>query len=98
MKEEEAIKVINKRTERLLKELEVEKREDFSDEPKIAYLMQEIRANKTLLNLIETQKAELEEREKAMNLMAEQLTTPINDKKWVIEYYTKLAEEEKKDE
>lgn len=88
MKEEEkAIKVINKRTERLLKELEVEK-ETFSDEPKIAYLMQEIRANKTLLNLIETQKA-------IINLMAEQLTSPINDKKWVIEYYTKLVEEEK---
>lgn len=50
MNEEEknALKVINTRTRRLLDELEIEK-EDMSDEPKIAYLMQEIRANKTTL-------------------------------------------------
>ena len=50
--EKKAFKVINTRTRRLLDELEIEK-EDMSDEPKIAYLMQEIRANKTILNLIE---------------------------------------------
>ena len=50
--EKKALKVINARTRRLLDELEIEK-EDMSDEPQIAYLMQEIRANKTLLNLIE---------------------------------------------
>lgn len=75
---------------------------------------------KTVLNLIKTQKAEIEnkekqiekyinmlatndmlhvleceEKDKIVDLMAEQLTTPINDKKWVIEYYTKLVEEEK---
>ena len=47
------------------------------------------------LKLIKTQKAETENKNKIINLMAEQLTTPINDKKWVIEYYTKLVEEEK---
>lgn len=50
--EKKALKVINTRTRRLLDELEIEK-EDMSDEPRIAYLMQEIRANKTILNLIE---------------------------------------------
>ena len=50
--EKKAFKVINTRTRRLLDELEIEK-EDMSDEPKIAYLMQEIRANKTILNLLE---------------------------------------------
>lgn len=50
--EKKALKVINTRTKRLLDELKIEK-EDMSDEPRIAYLMQEIRANKTLLNLIE---------------------------------------------
>ena len=50
--EKKALKVIKARTRRLLDELEIEK-EDMSDEPKIAYLMQEIRANKTILNLIE---------------------------------------------
>lgn len=50
--EKKALRVINARTRRLLDELEIEK-EDMSDEPRIAYLMQEIRANKTILNLIE---------------------------------------------
>lgn len=62
MNEEEkrALKVINTRTKRLLDELKIEK-EDMSDEPRIAYLMQEIRANKTLLNLIEKLQKENEE-------------------------------------
>ena len=62
MNEEErkAFKVINTRTRRLFDELEIEK-EDMSDEPKIAYLMQEIRANKTTLNLIEKLQKENEE-------------------------------------
>ena len=59
-KEKKAFKVINTRTRRLLDELEIEK-EDMSDEPKIAYLMQEIRANKTILNLIEKLQKENEE-------------------------------------
>lgn len=58
--EKKALKVINARTRRLLDELEIEK-EDMSDEPKIAYLMQEIRANKTILSLIEKLKKENEE-------------------------------------
>lgn len=58
--EKKALKVINARTRRLLDELEIEQ-EDMSDEPKIAYLMQEIRANKTLLNLIEKLQKENEE-------------------------------------
>lgn len=62
MNEEErkAFKVINTRTRRLLDELEIEK-EDMLDEPRIAYLMQEIRANKTILNLIEKLQKENEE-------------------------------------
>ena len=61
MNEEErkAFKVINTRTRRLFDELEIEK-EDMSDEPKIAYLMQEIRANKTILNLIEKENEQLQ--------------------------------------
>lgn len=58
--EKKALKVIKARTRRLLDELEIEK-EDMSDEPKIAYLMQEIRANKTILNLIEKLQKENEE-------------------------------------
>ncbi len=58
--EKKALKVINTRTKRLLDELEIEK-EDMSDEPKIAYLMQEIRANKTILNLIEKLQKENQE-------------------------------------
>lgn len=58
--EKKALKVINTRTKRLFDEFKIEK-EDMSDEPKIAYLMQEIRANKTILNLIEKLQKENEE-------------------------------------
>lgn len=65
--EKKALKVIKARTRRLLDELEIEK-EDMSDELKIAYLMQEIRANKTILNLIEKLQKENEElKEKNFN-------------------------------
>lgn len=66
--EKKAFKVINTRTRRLLDELEIEK-EDMSDEPKIAYLMQEIRANKTILNLIEKLQKENEEKNKIIDSM-----------------------------
>jgi hypothetical protein len=66
--EKEAFKVINTRTRRLLDELEIEK-EDMSDEPKIAYLMQEIRANKIILNLIEKLQKENEELNKKTKRM-----------------------------
>ena len=62
--EKKALKVINARTRRLLDELEIEK-EDMLDEPKIAYLMQEIRANKTVLNLIEKLQKDNEELKKS---------------------------------
>ena len=58
--EKKALRVINTRTRRLLDELEIEK-ENMSDELRIAYLMQEIRANKTILNLIEKLQKENEE-------------------------------------
>lgn len=58
--EKKALKVINTRTKRLFDEFKIEK-EDMSDEPKIAYLMQEIRANKTILNLIEKLQKENQE-------------------------------------
>ena len=57
--EKKAIKVVNKRTERLIEELKIEE-EDLIDEPKIAYLITQIEANKTLVNLIEKQSKEIE--------------------------------------
>ena len=92
--EKKALKVINARTRRLLDELEIEK-EDMSDEPKIAYLMQEIRANKTILNRIdklqkenekalaeymEWQKQELDQKDKIIDLMAETINNHDIDK------------------
>lgn len=35
---------------------------------------------------------ELENKDRIINLMAEQLTTPIHSKEWIIEHYRKLAE------
>lgn len=57
--EKKAIKVINKRTERLSEELKIEQ-EDFIDEPRIAYLITQIEANETLLKLLEKQEKEIQ--------------------------------------
>ncbi len=73
--EKKALKVINTRTKRLLNELEIEK-EDMSDEPKIAYLMQEIRANKTILNLIEKLQKENELAKKQVEYDKTHICTP----------------------
>ena len=70
--EEKALKVINARTRRLLDELEIEK-EDMLDEPKIAYLMQEIRANKTVLNLIDQLQSQLNEKDNSIKLILKRL-------------------------
>lgn len=74
--EKKALKVINARTRRLLDELEIEK-EDMSDEPRIAYLMQEIRANKTILNLIEKLQKENEELKKERQIVG----MPVRNKR-----------------
>lgn len=38
-------------------------------------------------------KAEIEKKDKMIDLMAEQLRTPVNSKEWVIEYYKKKVED-----
>lgn len=38
---------------------------------------------------------ELDKKENTINLMAEQLTTPVHSKKWVIDYFTNKVEEDK---
>jgi hypothetical protein len=50
-------------------------------------------ATKEVLNLIQTQQAETEKKDKIIDLMAEQLTTPIHSKEWVKEYYKKITKE-----
>lgn len=100
---QEAEKIINKRTERLLEEFKIEKEVEPQDEPKIAYLMQEIRANKTILS-------ELEKKDKTINLMAEIIEecrqndclesdeidlSEIAGKDKIIDYFTNKVEEDK---
>ena len=90
--EKKALKVINARTRRLLDELEIEK-EDMSDEPKIAYLMQEIRANKTLLNLIEKLQKENQElknkiMEKDLEIIGKEEYTKASMGEIIEQYYT----------
>lgn len=46
----------------------------------------------TILNLLQTQQAEIENKEKIIDLMSEQLTTPIHSKEWVKEYYERKIE------
>ena len=50
---------------------------------------------KALDNTIKADRENVE-KDKIITLMAEQLTTPIHSKEWVIEYYTKKAETEDK--
>ena len=40
---------------------------------------------------------ELDKKENTINLMAEQLTTPVHSKKWVIDYFTNKVEEDIKE-
>lgn len=46
---------------------------------------------------IEVVLSELDKKENTINLMAEQLTTPVHSKKWVIEYFTNKVEEDIKE-
>ena len=93
--EKKAIKVVNKRTERLTEELKIEE-EDLIDEPKIAYLITQIEANKTLVNLIEKQQKEIEEL-KAKNKILEAISLSFNeiqdrDKHWKDKIKAKIEE------
>lgn len=97
--EKKALKVINTRTRRLLDELEIEK-EDMSDEPRIAYLMQEIRANKTILNLIEKLQKEnnklnikLDDKEAEIQILKDDIKADDIEYKHVIEILKKENEE-----
>lgn len=56
--------------------------------------MTEKEIQKVLGELIE----ELEQKDKIIDLMSEQLTTPIHNKEWVKEYYEKKTKEGKKNE
>lgn len=73
---QEAKKVINKRTERLLEEFKIEKEVEPQDEPEIAYLMQEIRANKTILS-------ELDKKDKIINDAKQWIENTMNDRRIV---------------
>lgn len=97
--EKKALRVINARTRRLLDELEIEK-EDMSDEPRIAYLMQEIRANKTILNLIEKLQKEndklnikLDDKEAEIQILKDDIKADDIEYKHVIEILKKENEE-----
>lgn len=97
--EKKALKVINARTRRLLDELEIEK-VDMSDEPRIAYLMQEIRANKTILNLIEKLQKEndklnikLDDKEAEIQILKDDIKADDIEYKHVIEILKKENEE-----
>ena len=51
--------------------------------------------NKILRHGLEENTEEIDELNVIIDLMAEQLTTPVHNKKWVIEYFTNKVEEDK---
>ncbi len=67
--------------------------DDNNFDEEATYLRKEQMLTETVLNLIEKQQTEIEKKDNIIALMAEQLTTPIHSKEWVIEYYTKEVEE-----
>lgn len=54
----------------------------------------EIDIYKTVLNLIQTQQVEIEKKDRQIDLMSEQLTTPLHSKEWVKEYFERKSENE----
>ena len=94
--EQKAIKVVNKRTERLTEELKIEE-EDLIDEPKIAYLITQIEANKTLVNLIEKQQKEIEELKENNKLLQENYSSAHEDINWFCENYISKEESEQRE-
>ena len=59
----------------------------------VVWLRLDERYVRVLLNLIEKQQNEIDIKDIIIDLMAEQLKTPINSKKDVIEYFENLAKE-----
>lgn len=51
--------------------------------------------NQLLSNQCHKLKEEVEKKDKIIDLMSEQLTTPIHSKEWVKEYYDRKAKEVK---
>jgi len=51
--------------------------------------------NKILRHGLEENTEEIDKLNVIIDLMAEQLTTPVHNKKWVIEYFTNKVEEDK---
>ena len=54
-----------------------------------------LRENKILRHGLEENTEEIDKLNVIINLMAEQLTTPVHSKKWVIDYFTNKVEEDK---
>lgn len=50
-------------------------------------------AIETVLNLIQTQQAEIKKKDKIIDLMSEQLTIPVHSKEWVKEYYERKVKD-----
>ena len=79
-------------------EHQIEKRNNQKEE--LAILNEKQKEFNNLTNTLKSykgqfkrQQKELEKKDKIINKMAEQLTSPIHSKEWVIEYYTKEAED-----
>ena len=57
------------------------------------HIREEHQVTLELIYKYQEQQTELEKKDKIIDLMSEQLTTPIHSKEWVIEYYTKKVED-----
>ena len=110
-KQKEAIEYFKKRIDICMENANICDDNDFDEEA--TYLRKEQILIETVLNLIQTQQAEIEKKDKEshfiqseldianakiielkriIDLMSEQLTTPLHSKAWVKEYYERKVE------
>lgn len=93
---------------RLKKEIEHQKEKRENQKTELAILNEKQKDMNKLINDVKSYKGQFErqereitklqkenkEKDKQIDLMAEEITTPINSKEWVKEYYKNLARQE----
>ena len=64
----------------------------FDEDINVKHGKETIKQITTVLNLIQTHQAEIKKKDKIIDLMSEELTTPIHSKEWVKDYYERKSE------
>lgn len=91
-KQKEAIEYFKKRIDICMENANICDDNDFDEEA--TCLRKEQILTETVVNLIQTQQTEIKKKDKIIDLMSEELITPIHSKEWVKDYYERKVENE----